>query len=947
MSDTTSKSAASATPLFSYAQAAKGKSANTSSNSQSLKDEVTTNGTMSNDGINTQSPEDGTKLTNGHADSTTKSGLSPSQNATQLPHFSAPSSPSFGTASTTLTKDHDVSSTPATSSESTWDMVSQASSGEKGSDSTAVGKDGKKDKGEEKKAKEQKPQYVAAPPPQVNIWAMRKESLALKATPVSQSSNNQATPSDAHARVETNGKADKTIEPRTDQRKKGPRVGTNGDENDRGPAKLQKEKRKGANEKPRDDGMWMNWPNEFIEINFQTGSKRNGPFNKSPDSHKEKAPSAPSAPPPVDDAISWPTPETAKEEEQRKAREPKNDKSPSVGASRGKDKFVAMPFVPTVNFNTPLPPRRGGPNGRTGAPRGDRPRRNSTGVESTSAADRKVSDAGPQSGNNSTTQNLERGRGGPNSSRENGQVSHRQPKSSGSTGQNVSKEHRNTAPSNTEAVKEVETKEPGAMGPPELTSRRTSNATQTEQDDFQGSRRNSSHSRIAAANAGGNDYGTAAGAENHHQSRGSISERRGGYLGKSRVDYSEGGFGGSFAAREQRGRPDRGRGAYRGSRGGNPNFANGQPHVSQPYMNGSHSRPAHHQSNPSFGATSPVAFTPQQQFAATPPWAMQAQPNYGSPRSNSNAGMPNGAPVNGNGAYGRYQTHPQLGFIQTQMSPQSEYPATPVSAYSPMPFDPYVIIPAINQQLDFYFSVENLIKDTHLRKHMDSQGYVFLSLLTNFPRMKFLTTDYGMVRDVCIHHKAIEILHLPDGSDKVRAASNWAQWVLPMADRDPAAQNEGPTFQRPPPYYEQQHMMQNGTSQSPSEMAPNGFGGHDPNYGYHLHGVAPAFVPGNGFPTNGYTNGDHENHSALSANVPAFSPSDNNVAEPSTGTDSFPDEKIATLRIVTVRKPASRKSSAPLPYHRQLASRTFSNGSIDQRTFSNEPPAASNGSTDT
>lgn len=84
-------------------------------------------------------------------------------------------------------------------------------------------------------------------------------------------------------------------------------------------------------------------------------------------------------PPPVGDAMAWPTPETAIETEGRRKSSLDANEKPEVkptGAKQQK-KWTQVPFVPTAVFNTPLPPaaaKRGGRGsvrgGREGASRG-------------------------------------------------------------------------------------------------------------------------------------------------------------------------------------------------------------------------------------------------------------------------------------------------------------------------------------------------------------------------------------------------------------------------------------------------------------------------------------------------------------------------------------------------------------------------------------------------
>eukprot|EP00300_Choanocystis_sp_HF-7_P005875 c14331_g1_i2.p1 GENE.c14331_g1_i2~~c14331_g1_i2.p1 ORF type:complete len:202 (+),score=18.45 c14331_g1_i2:68-673(+) len=53
----------------------------------------------------------------------------------------------------------------------------------------------------------------------------------------------------------------------------------------------------------------------------------------------------------------------------------------------------------------------------------------------------------------------------------------------------------------------------------------------------------------------------------------------------------------------------------------------------------------------------------------------------------------------------------------------------------------------IQRQVEFYFSIENLCKDMFLRSHMDDQGWVHLSLLASFNRIKALSSNLQFIRD--------------------------------------------------------------------------------------------------------------------------------------------------------------------------------------------------------
>ena len=49
---------------------------------------------------------------------------------------------------------------------------------------------------------------------------------------------------------------------------------------------------------------------------------------------------------------------------------------------------------------------------------------------------------------------------------------------------------------------------------------------------------------------------------------------------------------------------------------------------------------------------------------------------------------------------------------------------------------------------EYYFSDENLTKDFFLRRQMDSDGWVFISLIASFHRMKNLTNDINVIVNV-------------------------------------------------------------------------------------------------------------------------------------------------------------------------------------------------------
>jgi la-related protein 1 len=317
----------------------------------------------------------------------------------------------------------------------------------------------------------------------------------------------------------------------------------------------------------------------------------------------------------------------------------------------------------------------------------------------------------------------------------------------------------------------------------------------------------------------------------------------------------------------------RGRGAHRGSTNG---------HFStQSYTNGF-----------------PGDFTP-----AAPSFS----PRGGHYPQHSRGGFRNGGPRShsipfdyGRGPYPGYPMMPPQGFVPEYYAGYTP----PAPAYQPGAEQAF-LTPMISQQIEYYFSLDNLVKDLFFRKHMDSQGFVFLTFVADFNRLKSLTTDYELLKYVCLNSPNIELRTGQDGKDRLRKAGDWERWVLPMAERDASAQNDGPvSFERPPvphvgmaaPFF-------------PSGLEP-----------FTEHAGLEEFRGRQAKPSH------HEN--AMSPLGNFFVPAEDMASEP----DNFPSTQIDNLTVV-VRKHEEAPRRAP--YH-TTASRTFSDGSIDSKNIYEE-----------
>lgn len=116
----------------------------------------------------------------------------------------------------------------------------------------------------------------------------------------------------------------------------------------------------------------------------------------------------------------------------------------------------------------------------------------------------------------------------------------------------------------------------------------------------------------------------------------------------------------------------------------------------------------------------------------------------------------------------------QVGFIPMQGMSGAPVPVSGAAAASQKDLQMAYLI----GQVDYYFSVENLCKDTFLRKNMNNEGLVPIAVIADFARVKVLTTDLSLVAEACAQAPNIEVI-----GSKARAAINHHLWVFPEANR--------------------------------------------------------------------------------------------------------------------------------------------------------------------
>ncbi|KAG8453892.1 hypothetical protein GDO86_000496 [Hymenochirus boettgeri] len=90
------------------------------------------------------------------------------------------------------------------------------------------------------------------------------------------------------------------------------------------------------------------------------------------------------------------------------------------------------------------------------------------------------------------------------------------------------------------------------------------------------------------------------------------------------------------------------------------------------------------------------------------------------------------------------------------------------------PVEDKILKEYLKHQIEYYFSSENLEKDFFLRRKMDLQGYLPISLIASFHRVQSLTTDVKLICEALKDSTEVEIL-----DQKIRKKVNPEKWPIP------------------------------------------------------------------------------------------------------------------------------------------------------------------------
>lgn len=947
---------------FSYAQAAAKAHAPSTANSQTSSSKVTSgattpaNGAFSELGPNSNWADD-VEATEGDKSESRKttqeqakssqakdSAVERTKSESRVPNGSSGvSSPDLTASSSTTTNADDASSAPSgtSSSETTWDTKSQNSEPawiaerkerqSSGPTEEGKGKRGKKEGKESKEAKEAKeaalpqppPKPVVltdAPPPAVNPWAKRMEDAKSKSTVAPMQIVSKPTP-----QAQVNDKENQR--PGSDSRKKANSV-----------TSVAREAEVQATSDVKKSGGGQGKRANQARPKSRQGSKP-GTEDSRTDSvaapgraaqrEHQSMPNLTSMPPPVKDESSWPTPESAQEKERKEAAaaekeaskdaEEKDDGEANAGVKpREKTKWKPVPVTPTIVWQTEEMNSRtrgsGERSGRGGAGRGRGGFRGAP--NGTKGAERTTRGNGsPEDGD---AGNVAGQRGRSNTvDREAMPPPPKPGRASSASGSRDGPKAREQSFSGRQKF---------SKGPVDASSAGDNAASAIP---FSDARRSKSPSKMDLASADGQDVKIPepiprqSPADSQRESsreagiskEGSASKTTPGD-GKKESKSFEGSNG-----KEWNGASRGGKRSGRG-RGGSREFING------------------HQATPMFTSGHAIAFAGGSPFdgpgSPSTYQSTRGQLSFGQGRGGWTRGNPRSQSIPVDTPYGTRPMPywPQHISVHQYYPSPYEFPA-PMSAvpYHPM-MEQHYLMDMVSTQLEYYFSIDNLIKDMFLRKNMDSQGFVFMDVIANFNRIKQLTTDKDMIKAVCLRSENIEIRVGEDGKDRLRRHQGWERFLLPKEQRDPSAQNDGPQNPQRPENPPLNIWSPPAAYRGPQSAGMPGSQRRSYDSGYAMNGTVPPFAPFSPLDENSFgemPNGDEIRGRAAKSPIRdnSVSPTHQAIlnaadAQKDDEPDVFPDEHAGTLTVV-VKMNQQRA-------HHHAASRTFSNGSIDTRS---------------
>jgi len=156
-------------------------------------------------------------------------------------------------------------------------------------------------------------------------------------------------------------------------------------------------------------------------------------------------------------------------------------------------------------------------------------------------------------------------------------------------------------------------------------------------------------------------------------------------------------------------------------------------------------------------------------------------PNYRSPERHNpmSALPPDQMPIQDNYGYYGYPPAPIYNYVNPSYQPGPLPVSNPGFTLDPTRMH-------LLGQVEYYFSVQNLAGDTHLRRQMSSEGWVPIQTIAAFNRVRTLTGGVSLDYTVVLVKEVLTLSNLVEVDtehDRVRLTEDrWRDFVLPTQD---------------------------------------------------------------------------------------------------------------------------------------------------------------------
>ncbi|XP_045130370.1 la-related protein 1-like isoform X2 [Portunus trituberculatus] len=251
---------------------------------------------------------------------------------------------------------------------------------------------------------------------------------------------------------------------------------------------------------------------------------------------------------------------------------------------------------------------------------------------------------------------------------------------------------------------------------------------------------------------------------------------------------------------------------------------------------------------------------------------------------------------------------PNVGFIFPEFVPQDEL----------------AIKDKIKKQIEYYFSEENLANDIFMRRKMSKDGFIPVSLIASFNRMKQLTQDVKLIVDVCKTSEKLEVKdevwlrtkHEPSKWPLEDAAAGALQALLTSASGGSApATVDSPVPDTPLPSKTQDTPTATATEPAPvpatsdnaSTVTSTTPTSSTPITMASTHSDTSAMIKTQSIPKDSTSSSDLPSSSLASSRPPSSSP-----ISPSPATNHTNNE-AATVTATTTQKNPPREDAEPSP----------------------------------